>query len=337
MRIEIITSPNNQLKETGFGAHLACDNVMQSIQQMGHSVSITSCSTHGELRAVVKRKPDLVVLAAKYMLIKGDSNIWFSEYFEKNKITYSGSSRATLKYDSDKVLAKSHLEKIGIRTADFFTATPNQYKSESEFPFLFPFFLKPADAANGNGIDDLSFVNTFKEFESKVLSLFELYNAPILVEEYLSGSEFTVAIMESSSGEMTVSAIDVIAPESADGLRILGSIVKKLDTEEFKKIDINTIRKVKDLAVSAFYGLGARGFGRIDIKMDKDGQCFFMEANLLPGMNFGSSYFPKACEIADGISYDEVVRLMLNECLERVPNEKSLNKTLKADAESCAA
>ena len=108
-------------------------------------------------------------------------------------------------------------------------------QSENELPFQFPFFLKPVDAANGNDIDDLSFVNTFAEFEAKVHSLFELYNIPVLVEEYLGGSEFTVAIIESSAGKISVSAIEVVPPESKDGLRILGSEVKTNDTEELKK------------------------------------------------------------------------------------------------------
>ena len=44
------------------------------------------------------------------------------------------------------------------------------------------------------------------------------------------------------------------------------------------------IDSVKSLAAASFQGLGARGFGRIDVKMDDYGLCYFMEANLVPGM-----------------------------------------------------
>ena len=65
------------------------------------------------------------------------------------------------------------------------------------------------------------------------------------------------------------------------------------------------------MAIEAFNALGVRDFGRIDIKTDNHGECFFMEANLVPGMTYGSSYFPKACEIAHDFTYDKVVELLL--------------------------
>ena len=329
MRIEIITSLNSESKETGFGSHLACVNVVESMERMGHMATLSVCTSLNDLDNVTKRNPDLVVLAAKYMPVKDGNDIWFSEYFSKKKITFSGSSRETLKYDSDKVLAKLHLNNAGINTAKYFTAIPRQFHSKNDLPFLFPLFLKPIDAANGNGIDDLSFVQNFSDFTAKVFSLYNLYRLPILVEEYLGGREFTVAIIETDTGRIITSAIEIIPPESTKGLRILGAEVKKLDTESLKKIEENDIKSIVDLAIEAFIALGVRGFGRIDVKMDDNGKCYFMEANLVPGMNLGSSYFPQACKIANGMSYDKVISLILEECLSRV-----IPKTIFSNSQS---
>ena len=190
MNIEIITTNNEALKETGFGTIKSCQSVLASINKMGHSVTLNVCQTLQDLNDVVKRKPDLVVLAVKYIVLKDEENIWLSEFFANNGVNYSGSTRGTLMFDSDKVLAKSYLKEKGINTANYFTATPGQYKRDSDLPIRYPLFLKPLNAANGNGIDDLSFVNNFSEFESKVLSLHELFHLPVLVEEYLDGQEF---------------------------------------------------------------------------------------------------------------------------------------------------
>jgi D-alanine-D-alanine ligase len=336
MKIEIITSPNAKLKETGFGSSLACTDVLASIEKIGHAAILTVCESQDDLDNVVKRKPDLVVLAAKYITLENGNKVWFSEYFARNKITFSGSSRETLKFDSDKVLAKVHLASIGIKTAKHFTAIPGQYEFEEKLPLSFPLFLKPIDAANGNGIDDMSFVENFVEFESKVSSLYGIYNQPVLVEEFLGGREFTVAIIKSGSGKMTVSAIELVPPVSSGRLRILGASVKRLDTETLKEIESNDIDCVREVAMASFQGLGARGFGRIDVKMDNQGLCYFLEANLVPGMNHGTSYFPRACEIANDMSYDEVIQLMLDECLNRVITEREFNKMLKQNAASCA-
>lgn len=235
MKIEIITSQNSNLKETGFGSLLACADVRLAIESMGHSVVVTLCETLEDLEGVVKRAPDLVVLATKYMPINGQQDVWFSEFFEKKQITFSGSNRATLRYDSDKVFAKERLTSLGVKTAKYFVAIPDQFKSEAELPIVFPLFLKPLDAANGNGIDDSSLVESFFEYREKVKSLYEIYNQPVLVEEYLCGKEFTVSVILNNRSNAIMSAIEIMPPESSRGLRILGAVAKKKDTETLKK------------------------------------------------------------------------------------------------------
>ncbi len=329
MNIEIITTPNEELKESGFGSLKSCNSVLESVTNMGYNVILTVCTTKSNLERVVKRKPDLVILAVKYLLFKNGNNIWLSDYFAKNFINYTASSREVLRFDSDKVLAKLHLKHRGIKTANYFTAIPDQYKSAKELPISFPLFLKPIDAANGNGIDDLSFVTNFTDFESKILSLYDSFKLPILVEEYLDGKEFTVAIIETISGKLIISPIEIIPLSSTNGLRILGQQAKKDNTEELKKIKDNNMKtKLIKLAKDAFNGLGARDYGRIDIKTNKAGECFFMEANLVPGVTYGSSYFPKACEIENGLTYEKVIELMLSKGLDRIPHVIPLNQNI---------
>jgi len=313
MHIEIITTPNDALKESGFGTLKACNSVLHVIQRMGHNVKLNICESKACLDDVVKRKPELVILAVKYIPVKNEDDVWLSHYLAQRNVNFTGSSRYVLKFDSNKVKAKIHLTNKGIKTAKYFIATPGQYKTERELPFTFPLFLKPLDAANGNGIDDSSFVTNFTDFESKVASLYDSFNQPILVEEYLDGREFTVAVIKKNNNELILSAVEIIPPISTNGLRILGAQAKKDDSETMVKIDdIEIKNRVTTLAKNAFNCLGARDFGRIDIKTNKSGECFFMETNLVPGMTYGSSYFPQACSIANKFDYDNVIELLLS-------------------------
>jgi D-alanine-D-alanine ligase len=323
MHIEIVTTPNESLKESGFGSIKACESVLDAIKRMGLRASLNICKTKNDLDDIVKRKPDLVILAVKYLpAIYNDKfcekEIWLSDYFARHDINFTGSTRETLKFDSNKVLAKTHLKNKGIKTANYFLATPGKYKAESELPIPFPLFLKPLDAANGNGIDDLSFVHHFTDYENKIASLYKTYTQPILVEEYLDGREFTVSLIKTSNTKLVVSAVEVIPPTSTHGLRILGSQAKKDNSEELIEIvDEEVSRRVRALAINAFTALGVRDYGRIDIKTDNHGECYFMEANLVPGMTYGSSYFPMACKIAHELSYDKVIKLLLTGGLAR--------------------
>ena len=330
MNIEIITTPNKDLKESGFGSIKACNSVLEAVINMGHDVVLNICETKEDLLSIVRRKPDLVILAVKYLSFKDESDIWLSEYFSKHNINYTGSSKKVLKFDSNKILAKSHLKNRGIITADYFTAIPGQYKSEEDLPVKPPLFLKPIDAANGNGIDDSSYVTNFEEFENKVLSLYQEYNYPVLAEEYLDGKEYTVSIIQSSNGQLVMSPIEIVPLESTGGLRILGHKAKTDDSEKLKKVQDNKTRvKLIRMATEVFFGLGIRDYGRVDIKMDKTGVCYFMEVNLIPGMTDGSSYFPKSCEIENKFIYEDVVALMLSQGLNRIPSQVPINKKIE--------
>ncbi len=321
LKIEIVTTLNETLKETGFGTLKACNSVLNAIKKMGYETNLNICKTKKDLDDIIEGKPELVVFAVKYIPLKDEDDIWLADYFSHYGINFTGSSANVLEFDSNKILAKSHLQDKGIATAKYFTAVPGQYKCENELPIKFPLFLKPTDAANGNGIDDLSFVNSFSAFESKVLSLFKLFGVPVLVEEYLDGREFTVAVIRTSTDKFISSTVEVVPPQSKNGIRILGEKVKKDDSEELRIIEDDEIKhRVNKLAINAFINLGAGDFGRIDIKANKSGEYFFIEANLVPGMTFGSSYFPKSFEIEQGLTYDKVIELILERAISRVPN-----------------
>ena len=318
MKIEILTTLNEEFDNTEFGATESCNSVLDSIKKMGHIVELNVCRTHDDLHDVVQRKPDLVILASKYMGVQGEDDIWLSEYFEKNEINYSGSSRETLKFDFDNVLAKSYLRDKGINTAKYFTAIPGEYKCTFNLPIGYPLLLKPLDAANSNATDVLSPVMNFEDFEKKVLYLYELFNAPVLVEEYIDGQEFTVALLKANDGDLLVSAIEVIQPEPTKTPKIFGEKVKPKIQELKTTKDIIMLNRVKALAVDAYIDLGIRDFGLINIKTNDYGHCFFMEAKLIPNMTNSSSCFTKACEMEHSLSYDNVIELIVNEGLSRV-------------------
>ena len=96
MHIEIITTPNETLKESGFGTLKACNSVFDAIQSMGYSASLSVCETKDDLEDVVKRQPELVILAVKYIPVKNENGIWLSDYFARHGINFTGSTREVL-------------------------------------------------------------------------------------------------------------------------------------------------------------------------------------------------------------------------------------------------
>ena len=316
MNIEIVTTPNDCLKETGMGTANVCSAIMEALERSGRNAAVTVCETIDDLEKICARKPDIVMLAAKYIKLEIGKIIWLSSFFEEHSIFYTGSAKKELLFDSNKVAAKELVRSRGIQTAKFFLALPGDYTVEDELPLPYPLFVKPLSAANGNGIDADSVVSNFEEYQAKIQALSDTYCEPALVEDYLNGREFTVSIIQGSR-DLVLAPIEIIPP-IVEGRRILSAKTKTLNNEKLAEITrTGTLLEVAEMARKSFLAIGARDYARIDIKMDNHGKCHFMEANLVPGMTPRSSYFPRAFEIHSGFSYDEVVRLIIQGAINR--------------------
>lgn len=327
--IEVIIIKDENLKNTSFGSYQTCQNIFEVILSKHKNTKMSICKNEGDLQDVVNRKPNLVVLTNKIMITDSGKKIWLSEYFQIHNINYTGSSKEILKYDVNKISSKLQVLSHGIETARFFTAIPEQHQSSDDLPIPFPLFIKPVDAANSDGIDNNSFVTNFADFQSKVKELYDIYKKPILIEEYLSGREFTVSLIQTDT--MLVAPVEIMPPLERD-IRILSKKTKSEDKEILKEItDINIYQKISKIAISAFKALGARDFGRIDIKMDAHERCYFMEANLTPGMTRGSSYFPLSYALSSSLKYDEVLSLIVQSALKRNHLTKVEKKIAKID------
>ena len=300
--IAVVATNTQDLKETGFGSIETCRFFYDQIKEAYQTVTFHEISSISGLNEIVTSKPDLVVLCSKYLLdVNSNTKTWFSEYFSEHAIAFTGSDRTSLEFDSNKGKAKAAMQNHGIATAKFFQTCPGQFETEDKLPLLLPLFVKPIDAANGNGIDENSIVRDFESYQNKVKELFESFGADVLVEEVLPGREFTVAVFDDpENGLRSIMPVEIIAPMNEKGDRILGCAAKQQNHELLRTITEPTLTAVSELAGSVFTALGIKSFGRIDIKLDAEGAPNFLEANLVPGMTPDSSYFPRACSLQNG-------------------------------------
>lgn len=308
-RVEVVATETHGMKETAFGSLETARAIHSALDAHYTDVRFNEIQTKYDLARIVDRKPDLVVLCVKHITdIETRAKIWLSDYFFNHGIAYTGSTRDTLEFDSDKAKAKQALRDIGIPTAKFFIAGPKSHLAEADLPLPFPLFVKPQSAANGNGIDDRSIVHDFASYRAKADEVFAAFGQAALVEEVLPGREFTVAILDDPVlGLRWISPIEIIVPKNAMGDRVLGQMEKSSNTERVSIVEEPERAAISMLAGKIFSALEARDFGRIDIKMDALGVPHFMEANLVPGMTPESSYFPRACALDRAMSYDAVI------------------------------
>jgi len=313
-RIEIVRSRVAGLSQMG---QKSCDMIQTVLAKHYEHVGISIVDTMRDLEAVIAQQPDLVFLGMKNMpledraMSRTPSKIWMSAYFDGNGIAYTGSDSDAIALDFDKPAAKQVVKAAGLTTAGYFVANQGQYSDALALPLQFPLFVKPPNAGGGKGIGADSVIRDFAAFEQKVAFVTRDFHSPALVEEYLPGREFSVAILETpNSEELMVMPIELITEQNGQGDRILGQKIKAADIEHVVAVPIGAIRSsVVELATKAFRALGARDYGRIDIRLDQHGTACFMEANLIPGLAFHDfvSYFTSACWVNQTMDYETMI------------------------------
>lgn len=273
------------------------------------TVGETIINNPKDMDTLITKKPDLVFVGVKNIPLSNNSTTKLvpSDYLDQNDIQYVGSQKQARNFGRNKELAKQAVSLANLPTAKYFMALPGQYSAIDTLPLKFPLFVKPPHRGNGVGIDETSVVNTFAEFEQKVETIFTKYNSCSLVEQYLSGREFTVAVLqEPNKKKLLAMPVEIITQENSRGHKILDRSIKHEDLEDVIAIKEEAIKiAVSTLATKVFETLGGRDFGRIDIRMCDRGSIYFLEANLPPGL--GRGYFARACKINQDIDYESLI------------------------------
>lgn len=284
-------------------------------------VDIAIINTMADLEALVVRRPDVVFLGRNAIPL-GSGSVWLSHYLEIHSIAHTGSRRAAHKLGLNKHLAKQCLLDAGLATSRYsLVPVGKQYVQNNGL--VFPLFVKPTNRGGGAGIDARSIVHNVAELNAKVAALALDMQADALIEEYLPGREFSVAILRhEQSSELTAMPIELAIEANADGSQLLDSSAKSDNREQISAVDNPELRSsVCKLAIDAFNALGARDFGRVDIRLDAAGVPHFLEINLVPSLIEGYGSFPKACLLNERLGYEDMILTIIRLALERTESD----------------
>jgi len=273
LKIAVIgTDSDNLAIATGFGSWEKVKAFSDTISRHYKNVTLFKANSRSDLEKIASEKPDLVVTGAKY-IVDGDEKIWLPEFFEDKAINYTGSTRKTMEIELNKSESKEIVSAEKIKTADYFTASPGQFTGNSELPLKFPLFVKPLGLFDSIGVNENSLVHNFAEFERQVKYINDNFNQKAIIEPFLSGREFTVAVIN-NKGRLETFPVE-LEPENG---KFITFQAKEDNTETLKKITDRKIHTlISGLAKKAFKSLGTRDYGRIDIKMNDTGILHFTE------------------------------------------------------------
>jgi len=219
-------------------------------------------------------------------------------------LPYTGSGVMGSAIAMDKYRTKLLLQALGLPTPGF-ALIRNEDDFAAACELGFPLMVKPALEGSSIGMSRADDVEQLRAAWRKAAQC----DSHVMAECWVQGAEYTAAILGREALplirlETTHAFYDYEAKYVADDTRYLipCGLGKQREAE------------LQALALSAFDAVGASGWGRVDILMDRDGDAWLIEVNTVPGMT-GHSLVPMAAK-AVGIDFDELVWRILAQTLE---------------------
>ena len=203
------------------------------------------------------------------------------------KIPYTGPGVKASQIAMDKLKTKLVLEMKNVPTAKWDLAHPDTAKS----PLPLPVVVKPPCDGSSVGI---SKVSSEADWPKALAAAYACQAAerPVLVEEFVPGREFTVAVVDGEAWPV----IEIVAKGGWYGYE------EKYTSEETRypfladsadSADRALEAKLQKLAVEAYEAVGCRGVTRVDFRVSPLGRCYVLELNTSPGFT-SHSLVPKA-------------------------------------------
>jgi len=223
---------------------------------------------------------------------------------------------------------KEILQQHGVPTAPFIIARSRDDARNVALPF--PLFVKPCFEGSGKGVTVQSVCQNRAELVARTEELIATYRQPVLVETYLPGQEFTVAVIGNGDEARCLPIVGLrfdVLPAGAPPIYgyeakwLWDTIANPLDLFECPaRIPEALAEEIETVALAAYRALDCRDWCRIDVRSDAAGRAMVVELNPLPGIlpdPRDNSCFPKAAR-AVGMSYDDLIRTVADIAWRRI-------------------
>ncbi len=234
-------------------------------------------------------------------------------YFDTLNLPYTSCDAGTSALTFNKSFTVAVAAFNGINVSRSVLLFKNSYGDQSADELVkdlrFPIFIKPN---NGGSSIGMSKVNSPSEEIGDAIKKAFKEDDQVLVEEFISGREFTIGVFKSKGEIIPLPITEVISKKDFFDYeaKYFGASEEVTPAE----IDESTAAKVRDAAVKIYNVFNCKGIVRIDfIYNEEDGKPYMLEINTVPGQS-EASIVPQQVR-AMGWSLKDFYTSLIEECL----------------------
>ena len=266
--------------------------VADALQEAGVGVEIKEPDNE-LIGHLIATRPD-VVWSTLHGAVGEDGSL--QDLMHLAQIKFVGASSAAARLAWNKPVAKTIAEREGLKTPQSISLPRSTFKelnAESVLAMVgtelgFPLVVKPAKSGSAQGVTK---VESAKGFSKAMVDAFA-YDDLVMVERFVAGTEVSVSVVDLGAGPVGLPAVEIV-PESGS----FGYSERYTPGETDYFVPARVSRETSELlaanALAIFDALGLRHLSRIDFIVDEQENCWFLEANVTPGMT-ETSLLPQA-------------------------------------------
>ncbi len=304
-------------------------HIYQTLKDLKHTVTPVEVSGKADeiIEKLVKSKPDFIFNIAEG--VNGEAReAFYPMIYENLDIPFTGSKASLLLLSLNKHLTKSVLEAQGINVPKGVLITNENRHIPDKLKY--PLIIKPNTEGSSKGITQESVVNNKNDCKKRLDELLEKYPSGIIVEEFIYGRELTVPMLEAFPGQILCIVEHIFDLNAMNAKYNIYDFDSKFNKNKNKvkivcpaELNKNEYDKIIEISKRIFKIMNCKDFGRIDIRLSKDGIPYFIEINPLPSLLLNASLTEAAkCK---GISYKNVIDLILKSATRNYKLNKSQN------------
>lgn len=304
-----------------------------AITANNHSVSYIPVDTnlYDNLKAQ-KKDIDLIFNLSEGIGGVADREAHLPMLAELLRIPHTGPGPLTAALILNKYRAKQIWMASGVKTAESFLVTNSEDSLPTSHNLTYPLLVKPNSDGSGIGIHETSIVKNINDLKKAVKRILSEYHQSALVETYLPGREFTVAIVGNSPYLTVLPIIEINFAGLPSGAPAIDSYEAKfvygatgmvpMHETEFCPAPLTPKLKkeIEDLSIAAYSSIGCLDFGRLDIRLDDKGHPHVLEINHPPGLMSDpneSSFFTISAR-THGWDFPTLIGHILNSAITRL-------------------
>ncbi len=248
---------------------------------------------------------------------------------EALQIPFIGSSSLTAALCQDKIKTKKLLSfhNIPMPAWDSVYTVNDVVNKDLSYPLL----IKPGNAENSIGITNSSVVMNKKELEKQIKKIIEGLDRPVLVEEYIEGDEYDISIIGNSGDDLRVLPLSrsVFKKMPKGYWHIYTREAKRQEDSAYKKIIFQSPVKhlnpkleslLTEIALDVYQIMKCRDYGRVGIRVDKDGNPYVLEIDTNPPLNERSG-FVRAAKLTS-LNYGDLLEEIIGLAVKRYKSKK---------------